>query len=77
MTDPEVPPTPAEDDAAEPDLAGLDVIESELADVARALERLDEGTYGTCEACGVALPDEVLASAPAERFCGAHQPAAR
>ena len=66
-----------QDSEVEPDLAGLDVIEAELADVARALERLDEGTYGTCEACGAVLPDDVLASAPAARFCGDHQPAPR
>jgi RNA polymerase-binding transcription factor DksA len=42
--------------------------------VERALERLDDGTYGTCEACGVALPDERLDVAPAARFCTEHQP---
>jgi len=61
----------------EPDLLGLSVIEAEMTDVARALERLDEGTYGTCEACGAALPDEQLESAPAARFCAEHEPAAR
>ena len=59
----------------EPDLAALSVVEDELADVERALQRLDEGTYGTCEACGVALPDERLTEAPAARFCAEHQPA--
>jgi RNA polymerase-binding transcription factor DksA len=59
-------------DAAPPDLSGLASIEEELADVARALERLDEGTYGTCEACGAALPEERLAEAPAARFCAEH-----
>jgi DnaK suppressor protein len=58
-----------------PDLDVLGGIEVELADVSRALERLDEGTYGTCEACAAPLPDEVLAEAPAARFCGEHQPA--
>jgi RNA polymerase-binding transcription factor DksA len=58
----------------EPDLAALAVVEAELVDVERALERLDEGSYGTCEACGVALADEVLADAPATRFCATHQP---
>jgi RNA polymerase-binding transcription factor DksA len=47
-------------------------MQGDLADVDRALERLDEGTYGTCEACGVALPDEALAEAPALRTCAQH-----
>jgi RNA polymerase-binding transcription factor DksA len=54
----------------------LEEIEREVGDVGRALERLDEGTYGTCEACGSVLPDAVLATAPAARFCAEHQPAA-
>ena len=54
------------------DVAALAAIEVELADVARALERLDEGTYGTCEACGTELADEVLADAPASRHCAEH-----
>lgn len=55
-----------------PDLGGLGVIEAELDDVTRALERLDEGSYGTCEACGTALADELLASTPAARRCAEH-----
>ena len=72
MTDlPADGPTP---DRAEMDVAGVEV---ELDDVARALDRLDEGSYGTCEVCGAGLADEVLAAAPAERFCAEHQPAGR
>jgi RNA polymerase-binding transcription factor DksA len=71
----ELPET--ETTVVEPDLVGLGRIEAELADVARALERLDEGTYGTCEACAAALPDEQLAVAPAARFCAEHEPATR
>lgn len=47
-------------------------IDDELADVERALTRLDDGTYGRCETCGQALPDERLAVAPATRRCGGH-----
>ena len=65
-------------DHAEPTVEGEApdpaVVEAELDDVARALDRLDEGTYGTCEVCGVPLGDEVLAAAPAARSCGAHGP---
>jgi RNA polymerase-binding transcription factor DksA len=73
--EPDAEDTTAESAAVEPDLVGLGRIEEELADVARALERLDEGTYGTCEACAAVLPDEQLAVAPASRFCTEHEPA--
>ena len=49
------------------EMAALRRAQADLADVDRALARLDDGTYGTCEACGVVLPDEVLADAPAAR----------
>jgi RNA polymerase-binding transcription factor DksA len=57
------------------DLEELTRIEGELADVERALQRLDDGSYGTCEACHEPLGDEVLAATPAARSCAAHQPA--
>ena len=68
---------PAPEAVAEPDESVLDVdalarIEAELADVARALERLDEGTYGTCAACGTALDDGVLAADPTASRCADH-----
>lgn len=44
--------------------ADLDRIEADLAGVERALERLDAGTYWTCEATGSALPDDALAADP-------------
>lgn len=53
----------------ERDFSILEEIEGELADVEHALQRLDEGTYGTCEACGSAIPDERLEALPATRFC--------
>jgi RNA polymerase-binding transcription factor DksA len=57
----------------EKDFSILDSVEAELADVERALTRLDDGTYGTCQACGAAIGDERLAAMPAARFCVAHQ----
>jgi RNA polymerase-binding transcription factor DksA len=51
----------------------LEQVEAELADVSRALERLDGGTYGHCDACGEAIADERLATLPATRFCVQHQ----
>jgi RNA polymerase-binding protein DksA len=51
----------------------LDRIQIELDDVERALKRLDEGTYGTCQACGRDIGDERLEAVPATRFCIEHQ----
>jgi RNA polymerase-binding transcription factor DksA len=53
----------------EKDLSILDSVEGELADVEHALQRLDDGTYGTCEACGKAIGDDRLEAMPATRFC--------
>ena len=53
----------------ERDLSLLEQVEAELADVEHALERLEEGTYGTCEACGKPIGDERLEAVPAARFC--------
>ena len=53
----------------ERDLSILEHIDAELADVEHALRRLDDGTYGTCEACGRPVGDERLEAMPAARFC--------
>jgi DnaK suppressor protein len=47
----------------------LEQAEVDLADVERALKRLDEGTYGVCEACGGAISAERLEAVPAARLC--------
>ena len=60
----------------EKDLSILDQVEAELTEVERALERLDAGSYGACEACGGAIGDERLEAQPATRFCITHQGAA-
>jgi RNA polymerase-binding transcription factor DksA len=57
----------------EKDFSILERVEAELADVERALQRLDEGTYGTCEACHGAIGDARLEALPAARFCVEHQ----
>ena len=57
----------------ERDLSLLEQVEAELADIEHALERLEEGTYGTCEACGKPIGDERLEAVPAARFCLADQ----
>jgi RNA polymerase-binding protein DksA len=60
----------------EKDLSILDNIEGELADIEHALQRLDDGSYGTCEACGKPIGDERLEAMPATRFCLEDQSAA-
>ena len=53
--------------------------ESELAQstevlnaVDRALQRLSEGTYGSCETCGGPIIDADLSADPTRRLCGEH-----
>ncbi len=50
-------------------LSMLEQVEAELNDVERAMGKLDDGTYGTCEACGRAIGDERLEAVPTARFC--------
>lgn len=53
----------------EKDLSILEHVDAQLADVDRALGRLEQGTYGTCEACGRRIDDDRLRARPAARFC--------
>ena len=55
----------------ERDLGILAQIESELSDVEAALERLENGSYGSCEVCGRPIEDSRLEAAPATRLCSA------
>jgi RNA polymerase-binding transcription factor DksA len=57
----------------EKDFSILEQVEAELADVERALRRIDEGTYGKCDACGAEIGDDRLEAMPAARFCITHQ----
>lgn len=43
-----------------------------LSEVHAAIERLDAGTYGACEACGVAINPARLEAMPSSRFCIDH-----
>lgn len=54
----------------------LDQVRSELDDVDAALQRLQVGTYGQCEACGGPICRERLEVVPAARYCLDHQPVA-
>ncbi len=44
----------------------------ELAEVDRALQKLDDGTYGLCETCGEPIAPARLEAMPAARFCIDH-----
>jgi hypothetical protein len=50
----------------------LQEIGAELAGVESALNRLDEGTYGTCQVCGAPLDPGVLAGEPMASRCTRH-----
>ena len=60
----------------EKDLSILEQVEAELDDIEHALGRLDDGTYGVCEACGEPIDDARLEAMPAARFCIKDQAAA-
>lgn len=53
----------------------LEAAEQQLDDVDRALAALDEGTYGACEVCGVAIDDRDLAADPLVSRCATHREA--
>lgn len=58
---------------ADADEQVLDETAAELAAVESALERLDDGTYGTCVVCGATLDEHGLASDPLLERCAAHR----
>ncbi len=60
----------------EKDLSILENVEAELADIEHALARLNDGTYGTCEACGRPIDEARLEALPATRLCLEDQAAA-
>jgi DnaK suppressor protein len=45
------------------------MMRSELAAVCGALDRIDDGTYGTCVGCGQRIPEERLLAVPAATYC--------
>jgi RNA polymerase-binding transcription factor DksA len=47
----------------------LEQVEDELQEIELAAQRLERGTYGTCQACGRPINDERLEAMPATRFC--------
>jgi RNA polymerase-binding transcription factor DksA len=46
--------------------------ETELNAIEQAIERLERGTYFTCELCGAPIEPDRFVAAPTERYCAAH-----
>ena len=53
----------------EKNLSLLEQVSDELLQIQAAFERLEQGTYGTCQACGKPIGAERLDAMPATRFC--------
>lgn len=51
------------------DLSILEGITASLRDVEHAIQRIESGTYGFCEACGRPIGAGRLDALPAARFC--------
>ena len=51
------------------DLGLAEQASAEIAEIDRALERLDAGTYGTCESCGRRISRERLRALPFAALC--------
>ena len=47
----------------------LEQVSDELLQIEAAFQRLENGTYGTCQACGRTIGAERLDALPATRFC--------
>jgi DnaK suppressor protein len=47
-------------------------LKENLGEVDRALAKMDDGTYGLCEACGKEIAEPRLEAMPATRFCIDH-----
>lgn len=65
----ELPPAPFDGMGA---AALVGRIEAQLDGVARALRRLDDGTYGSCEVCGTRLAPAELEEQPLQTRCPNH-----
>ncbi|HUZ10248.1 MAG TPA: hypothetical protein VMU76_08790 [Acidimicrobiales bacterium] len=77
LTPPPASPAQPDDPDDEPDYEPdyeevLSAAGTLLDDVDRALGRLDEGTYDSCEVCGAAIGEDRLTGDPTARTCALH-----
>lgn len=56
----------------EQDLSILEQLLAEIEELDRALQKVEEGTYGRCEVCGKEIPAARLEAGPGARFCVEH-----
>ncbi len=50
--------------------AGIkDSFKQRLADINSALDKIQKGTYGKCEKCGMEIASQLLDVSPESRFC--------
>lgn len=47
-------------------------LQEQLEDIDRALQRLDDGSYGQCATCGGPIGEARLEAMPAARYCIEH-----
>ena len=47
----------------------MEQVEDELREIDLAVQRLEHGSYGRCQACGRPIGDARLEAMPATRFC--------
>lgn len=50
-------------------LAGVLPMKERLDDVEHALRKIEEGTYGKCEKCGMEIEEAILEVDPESRLC--------
>lgn len=58
----------------EKDIALNQHTDLQLLNINRALEAMENGTYGTCEVCGIEIPFERLEALPNTTYCKEHSP---
>ncbi|EFU39985.1 transcriptional regulator, TraR/DksA family protein [Paenibacillus vortex V453] len=56
------------------DLAIQETLADELEQIRSALQRMDQGQYGTCAECGQEIPYERLEAIPYTAYCVEHSP---
>ncbi|WP_127592416.1 TraR/DksA C4-type zinc finger protein [Paenibacillus lautus] len=56
------------------DLAIQETLDHELEQIVSALQRMDQGEYGTCAECGLEIPYERLEALPYTAYCLEHTP---
>ncbi|WP_110928651.1 TraR/DksA C4-type zinc finger protein [Bacillus massiliglaciei] len=58
----------------EKDIALYEHYQNEIRDINKALEAMDNGTYGKCKTCSEEIPAERLEILPATLYCKEHSP---